>query len=328
MASSVVFGGGFVGGLADLQIYKQDMTRGSLSLFTYAASLAMPADPLRPVQQLEELDVHEGLEPNGSYAFRYAFGTGSTSAYFYDIQFYNTTLDAATIAAIKANGPPLPTCNLSSIPPPPPEPPLPPPPPPRKVALPSPPPPILEFPSGEQFNTRLPMLPPPAPRVVAPTAFPVTTKFSVTGCIADGSLIQPCSNYTLVRGVVSGSECPFAHLRGSVSVRPVGSLIYRLYSDRLYESGFIGNPNDLSTLHDFRFYGYVTTLRTGEVVAVIGVTPCTPIDFKLDGQFTAKWVSTQYDVQPVFSRFVNFTAVDVFGRLSSQTTSLRFRLIE
>lgn len=112
--------------------------------------------------------------------------------------------------------------------------------------------------------------------------------------------------------------CPNTDLRGKIAPRPVDSVLQYLPSGGVYQSTFVHNPNDVSTLNDYRFYGYVTVHTDGTPVAVLGVQPCAPLNFKLNNVYTAKWASFVFDVTPAFERFTNFSAVDVFGQLGKQ----------
>jgi hypothetical protein len=249
-ATAAEFGGGFVGSLADLQVYRQDMSVAAHSMVAATAGTLPLACPSADSVELT-----------------HTFGSATSAVVLRDVQLYNATLSLATATALKTNGVTPADCTRRSPPPQPPAPPPPPPEPPFSALTlppasapppePSPPPPISPPPSA----------PPAPPRTAPPAVFAQPAALAVTGCVADASLLQPCATYTLL--TVRDGLCPAADLRGQSTAREPGSLLFRVQGDALYQSSFLANPNDASSRSDFRFYGYVVTHTDERPLAIM-----------------------------------------------------------
>lgn len=299
------FGNGFIGALADIQWYRADMTKFATAMY---------------IESVTRVSVSNACPWVTSIGLTHTFGTTNTNVVLNDAQYYSVSLETAASVAIVANTP-TPGC---ATPPPPYD--SPPPPPPQQNTNPSPPsPPKPPPPKPPPKPPPNPSPPPPRPpRNAPPTTIADPPRFKLTGCIQDVSLLQPCANYTMM-STATKSQCPYADLRGHATSYPLGAEMYTLDYSKLYQSNFVLNPNDLSRLNDYIFYGYVS-LENGVYYAIIGTTPCVPTSFAINNIFTSKWISTTFDTNPVFSQFYNFYNVNVFGSYGGPVTALKISL--
>ena len=303
----VVLGGSsFRGAIADVQLYLSDVSTNANRVFSFNTTGACPT----VATDVPGLYVRLGLRFNDSSPL---LGTLA------DAQLYNTSIGAATAASLLANAAPA-GCAFSS-PPPSPPPPSPSPPPPS----PSPPPNLNKSPPPPSPPPASPPPPSPPPRSAPPAQLTASTRITISGCVADSSLIQPCGNYS--RFSQAGSIlCPYTNLQGSIADAPSGAVLFSNDDGyAVYQSGFIKNPFDNSGLSDFRFWLYVS--KETNFTAIIGTLPCAPSVhvFPMTNIATARYLSTSYDVEPRAERFQTWKSISPFG-LQSFTT-LRITLI-
>ena len=303
---TVTFGGsGFVGSISDLQIYLQDMTSYATKLFTLGVSGSCPAIA------------------SATYAMYATAGANYDASDFFtgsivDLQLYNYTVSSAQAANLLGNVQPS-GCNLS---PPPPPSPSPSPPPPNPA--PPPPPSFIKSPPPPAPLPPPPTPPSPPPRSAPPASLHTTTQVMITGCIADSSLIQPCTNYTQFS--MATIACPYTDMFGHLASAPMGSTVYASDGYAVFKSNFVANPFDNSGNSDLIFWLFVSN-ENGVLTGVIGTMPCVPLSYQYVGtqQYTAQYKSILYDTEPRPERFYTWSSINVFGQTSA--TGLKITLL-